>query len=84
MPADTSLAGPSYDPLKGLGPYTLPLDVNIGPLVTVVGSLATILTLTVLRQQGVDVGGWQHLRMGLLTMPQTLPAALLRLLLQAR
>lgn len=68
----------------GLAPYALLLGVNIGPLLTVVGSLATILTLTLLRQRGVEVGGWQYLRMGLLAMPPTLAAALLGLLAQAR
>lgn len=82
LPAANLAAGPSSDPLGGLGPYALLLGVNIGPLLTVVGSLATILTLTLLRQRGVDVGGWQYLRMGLLMMPPTLAAALLGLLLQ--
>ena len=70
--------------LGGLAPYALLLGVNIGPLLTVVGSLATILSLTLLRQRGVEVGGWQYLRMGLLVMPPTLAAATLGLLLQLR
>ncbi|HEY8425040.1 MAG TPA: SLC13 family permease [Limnochordales bacterium] len=70
--------------LGGLAPYALLLGVNIGPLLTVVGSLATILSLTLLRQRGVEVGGWQYLRMGLLVMPPTLAAATLGLMLQLR
>lgn len=83
LPAPNLAAGPGSDPFGGLAPYALLLGVNIGPLLTVVGSLATILTLTLLRQRGVDIGGWQYLRMGLLMMPPTLAAALLGLLLQA-
>ncbi len=60
-----------------LSPYALLLDVSIGSLLTVVPSLATILTLTLVRQRGVDIGGWQCLRIGLLMMPPTLMAALL-------
>ena len=70
--------------LGGLAPYALLLGVNTGPLLTVVGSLATILSLTLLRQRGVEVGGWQYLRMGLLVMPPTLAAATLGLMLQLR
>lgn len=79
-----SEAAPHAGALGPLAPYALLLGVNVGPLLTAVGSLATLLTLTLLRQRGVDIGGWPYLRMGLLTMPLTLAAALAGLLLQAR
>ncbi|MEW6046247.1 MAG: SLC13 family permease [Bacillota bacterium] len=71
-------------PWGRLAPYALLLGVNIGPTLTVVGSLATILTLTLVRQRGVNVSGWHYLRMGLIMMPPTLTAALLGLAASAR
>ncbi|NLG69889.1 MAG: hypothetical protein GX496_10115 [Firmicutes bacterium] len=84
LEADAAIDAGGEGALGGLAPYALLLGVNIGPLLTVVGSLATILSLTLLRQRGGEVGGWQYLRMGLLVMPPTLAAATLGLLLQLR
>ncbi len=84
LEADAAIDAGGEGALGGVAPYALLLGVNIGPLLTVVGSLATILSLTLLRQRGVEVGGWQYLRMGLLVMPLTLAAATLGLLLQLR
>lgn len=67
-------------PPDRLAPYALLLGVNVGPLLTVVGSLATVLTLALFQQRGVSVGGWEYLKTGLLVMPPTLAAAYLGLL----
>jgi len=52
------------------------IGVDIGPNLSVTGSLATILWLTAIRREGQDVGFWRFLKLGLLVM---LPALLLAL-----
>jgi arsenical pump membrane protein len=42
----------------------------------VTGSLATILWLVALRREGIDVGFWRFLALGLVVMPPALIAAL--------
>jgi arsenical pump membrane protein len=52
------------------------IGVDLGPNLSVTGSLATILWLIVLRREGEHVGAGQFLRLGLIVMP---PALLLSL-----
>lgn len=52
------------------------IGVDLGPNLSVTGSLATILWLAALRREGVHVGAWTFLRVGLAVMP---PAMLLAL-----
>lgn len=66
------------DPRTHLGPLvgaTL-VGVNIGPAVTPVGSLATMLWLAFTRRQGVDVPAREYLRVSLQTVPWVLVATL--------
>jgi arsenical pump membrane protein len=53
------------------------IGVDLGPNLSVTGSLATILWLIVLRREGEHVGAGQFLKLGLIVMP---PALLLSLL----
>jgi arsenical pump membrane protein len=53
------------------------IGVDLGPNLSVTGSLATILWLTALRREGIEISGWRFLRVGLLIMPTALIAALL-------
>ena len=53
------------------------IGVDLGPNLSVTGSLATILWLIVLRREGEHVGAVQFLKLGLIVMP---PALLLSLL----
>jgi arsenical pump membrane protein len=53
------------------------IGVDLGPNLSVTGSLATILWLIVLRREGEHVGAVQFLKVGLIVMP---PALLLSLL----
>jgi arsenical pump membrane protein len=53
------------------------IGVDLGPNLSVTGSLATILWLIVLRREGEHVGAGQFLRVGMVVMP---PALLLSLL----
>jgi len=52
------------------------IGVDLGPNLSVTGSLATILWLTALRREGIEVGAWQFLRLGALVMPPALLLAL--------
>ena len=48
------------------------IGVDLGPNLSVTGSLATILWLTAIRREGEDVGAWTFLKLGLLVMPPAL------------
>ncbi len=52
------------------------IGVDIGPNLSVTGSLATILWLTALRREGQSVGAWTFLKLGILIMPPALVLAL--------
>ena len=52
------------------------IGVDIGPNLSVTGSLATILWLTALRREGLSVSAWQFFKLGLLVMPPALAGAL--------
>ena len=52
------------------------IGVDLGPNLSVTGSLATILWLTALRREGVRVGAWTFLKLGCLVMPPALLLAL--------
>jgi arsenical pump membrane protein len=52
------------------------IGVDLGPNLSVTGSLATILWLIVLRREGEHVGAAQFLRLGLIVMPPALLLAL--------
>ena len=57
------------------------VGVDLGPNLSVTGSLATILWLTAIRREGEDVSFWAFLKLGALAMPPALAAALAALLL---
>ena len=52
------------------------IGVDLGPNLSVTGSLATILWLTALRREGQSVGAWTFLKLGALVMPPALLLAL--------
>jgi arsenical pump membrane protein len=52
------------------------IGVDLGPNLSVTGSLATILWLVALRREKLDVSAWRFLKLGLLVMPPALVAAL--------
>ncbi len=52
------------------------IGVDLGPNLSVTGSLATILWLTALRREGIHVTAWQFLRLGGVVMPVSLVLAL--------
>ena len=59
--------------------YGALLGTNIGPNITLSGSLATLLVLTAARRKGEDIGALSFLKIGLLVTPLTLLAATLAL-----
>ena len=54
----------------------LMIGVDLGPNLSVTGSLATILWLAVIRREGEDVSAWRFLKTGLVVMPPALMLAL--------
>ena len=52
------------------------IGVDLGPNLSVTGSLATILWLSAIRREGQDVGFWRFLKVGAVTMPPALAVAL--------
>jgi len=52
------------------------IGVDLGPNLSITGSLATILWLTALRREGLHVTGWQFLRLGAVVMPPALLLAI--------
>ncbi len=55
--------------IKGLIANAVLIGVDLGPNLSVTGSLATILWLLALRKENLDVGFWKFLRVGVLAMP---------------
>jgi len=62
----------------------LVIGVDLGPNLSVTGSLATILWLVALRREGESVSAWQFLKYGLLVMPPALLLAVLALTLTGK
>jgi arsenical pump membrane protein len=52
------------------------IGVDLGPNLSVTGSLATILWLTALRREGHSISAWTFLKLGCLVMPPALLAAI--------
>jgi arsenical pump membrane protein len=59
------------------------IGVDLGPNLSVTGSLATILWLVALRRESQEVSAWKFLALGSLVMPPALLASLLILILNA-
>lgn len=70
---------------SGAGPMlqsAVAIGIDLGPNLSVTGSLATILWLVALRKEGEHVSGWTFLKTGAVAMPLALAAALAGLWLQ--
>jgi arsenical pump membrane protein len=63
----------------GLMDHAVLIGVDLGPNLSVTGSLATILWLIVLRRAGVEMSGWKFFKLGVVAMPLALVASLLLL-----
>lgn len=78
--AGWTVSGPGHGELMR---SAVVIGIDIGPNLSVTGSLASILWLAAIRRQGVDVSAWTFFKTGLVAMPAALLAALAGLLLQA-
>ena len=65
-------SGPMPDDVRS----AIAIGIDLGPNLSVTGSLATILWLVALRREGEHVSAWQFLRVGMVAMPVALVAAL--------
>lgn len=80
-----SLAAPLAAGQVGLGTvYAALIGTNLGPNLTVIGSLATMLSLSIIGQRGLRVPGLLYLRIGLITVPLLLISSVLGLWLALR
>jgi arsenical pump membrane protein len=57
--------------------HAILLGVDLGPNLSVTGSLATILWLIAIRREGVEITAWEFLKVGAVVMPLSLAASLL-------
>jgi arsenical pump membrane protein len=57
------------------------IGVDLGPNLSVSGSLATILWLIAIRREGEEIEFWEFLRWGVLVMPPALLLAVLAMLI---
>jgi arsenical pump membrane protein len=67
-----------------LGPIrdSILIGVDLGPNLSVTGSLATILWLIAIRREGLNVSFWKFLRFGAVLMPPALALSVVALLLR--
>lgn len=64
--------------------HALLIGVDLGPNLSVTGSLATVLWLVALRREGEEISGWKFLKTGALVMPPALILATLAVSFTAR
>ena len=63
----------------GVLAHAVMIGVDLGPNLSVTGSLATILWLIALRREDAEITGWEFLKVGVVAMPVALALALLAL-----
>src|SRR6202041_1195732 len=61
----------------GIIAHAILLGVDLGPNLSVTGSLATILWLIALRREKVEITAWEFFKVGIIVMPLALAASLL-------
>jgi arsenical pump membrane protein len=68
----TLQAAPAHSALS----QAILIGIDLGPNLSITGSLATILWLIAIRREGLHFGGWQFLKAGLIIMPPSLLLAI--------
>lgn len=66
-----------HSAIHGRLAHAMLVGVDLGPNLSVTGSLATILWLIALRRDGENITSWEFLKVGLVAMPVALALALL-------
>ena len=56
--------------------YTAILGADLGPNLTIVGSLSSLLWLAILRKRGLDLSPWQYFKLGAVLTPLMLVASI--------
>jgi arsenical pump membrane protein len=64
--------------------YAAAIGIDLGPNLSVTGSLATILWVAALRREGIAMDAWRFLRAGAIVMPAALIAAVGLLMITTR
>lgn len=77
------ISGAAVQAAGAAGPlrHAVLIGVDLGPNLSVTGSLATILWLIAIRREGEEIGFWKFLRWGILVMPPALVLAVLAVLI---
>jgi arsenical pump membrane protein len=80
------IAGASVAALHGHNALrsAIAIGIDLGPNLSVTGSLATVLWLIALRREHIEVTAWTFLRAGALVMPPALVLAVLSILITTR
>jgi arsenical pump membrane protein len=65
---------------SGILTHAVLIGVDLGPNLSVTGSLATILWLIALRREHAEISAWEFLKIGMVVMPVSLAAAIFGLL----
>ncbi|PIZ26625.1 MAG: arsenic transporter [Chloroflexi bacterium CG_4_10_14_0_8_um_filter_46_9] len=78
MVSVSSLASANSHPDSSLI-YGAILGADIGPNLTIVGSLSSMLWLAILRQRGLNISPWQYFKVGIVLTPVMLAASILSL-----
>ncbi|HLT57588.1 MAG: hypothetical protein LOD91_05700 [Limnochordales bacterium] len=85
LAAVDALAGPASAGQLGLASvYAALLGTNLGSNLTVIGSLATMLALSIIGNKGLRMSGWLYLKVGAATVPLLLVGSVLALWLSVR
>ena len=66
-----------HAPESGIVAHAILIGVDLGPNLSVTGSLATILWLIELRREKVEITAWEFLKVGMIAMPLALLGSLL-------
>jgi arsenical pump membrane protein len=77
MVMDIAIKEAATGALQNTLAYSNLLGCNLGPKMTPIGSLATLLWLHVLDKKGVHIGWWEYMKVGLIVTPPVLLASLL-------
>jgi arsenical pump membrane protein len=68
-----------HAPETGVVAHAILVGVDLGPNLSVTGSLATILWLIALRRENVEITAWEFFKVGIVAMPLAVIGSLLAL-----